>query len=573
MAFNTYYQDELNYLRELGREFAAAYPETGQYLHEAGADPDVERLLEGTAFLTGRLRQKLDDELPEFTHGLIETFWPQYLRPIPAMTTVQFDAVRAGDKEIRRIPRGAALHSVPVDGTRCRFHTLYDVDVLPLRIDTLVLRANHPACIRVTLRANDGVRWDKLGIDALRFHCAGSPALANALWLCLTRHCTAVTLECGDRRVPLPRERLRMIGFAPEEALYPDARTSFPGFALLHEYFAFPAKFAYVEVGGLAALAQCEAGRDVVLEFAVSDIPDGMAQVQVGNLQLGCTPAINLFPHQAAPIGIDAARKEYKVVPAGDNPAHFDVWSVDAVTGIVPGDARLHPFRPLHQDGTAMAGSEGAFVIRRKPALIGAGADCYLALAGNLPGVETLSLDVTCTNGRLPQALGPGDLATPTASCPPGIRFRNLTKPTPSMALPLGGALEWRLLGHLSLNYRSLADVGALRSLLDLYNVRAWFDQPSRQAHRRLIDSIQAVTAVPATQVADGALLRGIAVTVDLAPAGFDGEGDLVLFASILDGFFAQYVALNAFSRLTVRSADGSNERRFVARLGERRLL
>jgi type VI secretion system protein ImpG len=32
-------------------------------------DPYVERLFEGFAFLMGRLREKLDDDLPELTEG------------------------------------------------------------------------------------------------------------------------------------------------------------------------------------------------------------------------------------------------------------------------------------------------------------------------------------------------------------------------------------------------------------------------------------------------------------------------------------------------------------------------
>lgn len=573
MPFNTYYQDELNYLRELGREFAAAYPEAAQYLTEAGSDPDVERLLEGTAFLTGRLRQKLDDELPEFTHALIETFWPHYLRPTPAFTTLQFEASRPNDKEIRRIPARSAVDSVPVDGTTCRFHTIYDVEVPPLQVTNLVLRSTHPASIRVTLKANEGVRWSTLGLKHLRFHCAGAPAQANALLYCLTRSCIGVTLCCGEQRIPLPQGAWRGMGFEAGESLYPGSNTTFPGFVLLHEYFAYPAKFSYVEVGGLAALAGFPPGEEVVIEFTLSEVPAGMAQVAQGNLLLGCTPAVNLFTHEAVPISIDSARSEYKVIPAGDDPGHFDIWSIDAIAGIIPGEGKPKPFRPLHQDGMAHAPPGGTYLVRRKPAVVGTGNDCYLSIAASFPGVETLSLDVTCTNGRLPQALGPGDITTPTQTCPPGVRFRNLTKPTASLSMPLGGSLEWRLLGHLTLNYRSLADVGALRSLLDLYNIRAWFDQAARQAHRRLLDAIRAVTAEPATQVADGALLRGIAITVDVDPTGFDGEGDLVLFGNLLDAFFAQYVSLNAFSRLTIRGIGGGEDRRWPARLGRRRLI
>lgn len=61
MTSSKYYIDELTYLRELGREFAIAHPQAAPLLAEAGTDPDVERLLEGFAFLTAQLREKLED--------------------------------------------------------------------------------------------------------------------------------------------------------------------------------------------------------------------------------------------------------------------------------------------------------------------------------------------------------------------------------------------------------------------------------------------------------------------------------------------------------------------------------
>ena len=73
---NKDYQDELQYLRDLGKEFAAAYPAIAPMLAERGGDPDVERLLEGVAFLTGKIRQKLDDELPEVIHSVAALLFP-----------------------------------------------------------------------------------------------------------------------------------------------------------------------------------------------------------------------------------------------------------------------------------------------------------------------------------------------------------------------------------------------------------------------------------------------------------------------------------------------------------------
>ncbi|MFO6378459.1 type VI secretion system baseplate subunit TssF, partial [Pseudomonas aeruginosa] len=91
MSFNHYYQSELTALRQLGRRFAERSPALAPFLGQVGRDPDVERLLEGFAFLTGRLRQKLDDELPELSHSMMHLLWPNYMRPLPAFSILQFD--------------------------------------------------------------------------------------------------------------------------------------------------------------------------------------------------------------------------------------------------------------------------------------------------------------------------------------------------------------------------------------------------------------------------------------------------------------------------------------------------
>lgn len=85
MSNSKYFQDELTYLRESGSEFAKYHPKLTHFLSEGTFDPDVERLLEGFAFLTGRIREKIDDELPELTQSLMTLLWPHYMRSIPSL--------------------------------------------------------------------------------------------------------------------------------------------------------------------------------------------------------------------------------------------------------------------------------------------------------------------------------------------------------------------------------------------------------------------------------------------------------------------------------------------------------
>lgn len=104
-----YYRQELNYLRQLSKQLATEKPNLARFLAEKGADPDIERLLEGVAFLTGNLRQKIEDEFPELTHGLIKMLWPNYLRPVPSMTLIEYSPDMDKTSVPVRIPRNEQL--------------------------------------------------------------------------------------------------------------------------------------------------------------------------------------------------------------------------------------------------------------------------------------------------------------------------------------------------------------------------------------------------------------------------------------------------------------------------------
>ena len=82
------YQDELTHLREVGAEFAREHPKVASRLGMEGlevADPYVERLLEGFAFLTARVQLKLEAEHPRLIAHLLESIYPNFLSPVPSM--------------------------------------------------------------------------------------------------------------------------------------------------------------------------------------------------------------------------------------------------------------------------------------------------------------------------------------------------------------------------------------------------------------------------------------------------------------------------------------------------------
>ncbi|VVP40698.1 hypothetical protein PS893_04836 [Pseudomonas fluorescens] len=112
-----YFDAEMRYLREAGQEFAQAFPDRAAQLNldKPGArDPYVERLFEGFAFLMGRLREKLDDDLPELTEGLVSLLWPHYLRTIPSLSIVELGRAAADVQHLARGQGGAAAGAAEV---------------------------------------------------------------------------------------------------------------------------------------------------------------------------------------------------------------------------------------------------------------------------------------------------------------------------------------------------------------------------------------------------------------------------------------------------------------------------
>ena len=136
-----YYNKELRHLREIGGEFAGEFPKIASRLALDSfecADPYVERLLEGFAFLSARVQLKIDAEFPRFTEHLLEFVYPHYLSPTPSMAIVQMqpDTGELSLEEGFPIPRHTSLRSEIGKGeqTACEYRTAQDVTLWPLEI-------------------------------------------------------------------------------------------------------------------------------------------------------------------------------------------------------------------------------------------------------------------------------------------------------------------------------------------------------------------------------------------------------------------------------------------------------
>ncbi|MFC0401237.1 type VI secretion system baseplate subunit TssF [Paraburkholderia rhizosphaerae] len=573
-----YYEAEMRYLHEAGKEFARAFPDRARELdldRVGERDPHVERLFEGFAFLMGRLRHKLDDELPELTEGLVSMLWPHYLRMIPSLAILELVPEAGALQKHETLDAGLEATSDPV-ATRanggaegdasieCVYRSTQAVDLYPLSLTEagVYAREDGRSVIRFRLAIQTQAQRERLQVPRLRLYLNADRPVALTLHAALAAPPVAVQIRAPgwpeDRPgapLAMPDLRLAPAGFAPDERLWPKADNAFGGYQLLLEYFTFPEKFMFIDLLGLdlRAIPASAAWVDVEVVLA-RPYPDDM-RFNADNVRLYCTPVINLFAVKADPVSVTQHETEYRVTAKGQSGTPVDVYSVDTVSGFDRGRRFEYvPFAAFRHRGGMLRHElpERYYHTRMRRAPSGR-FDTWIVLGGhawehaNLLPAETLSLSVTGTNGMLPRkALREAGITRMRGGFNNIGAVRNLTAPTLPVYPPTGDRFQWRVLSHLAPNYLSLLDAEILRGSLALY------DWTEGELNRRRIEAIIDVRHRPLHKLVKGGLMRGVEITVMLDSGRFAGDGDLELFGGMLNRFLGLYATLNLYTKLVI---------------------
>lgn len=559
-----YFDAEMRYLREAGKEFALAHPDRAAMLDldKAGMpDPFVERLFEGFAFSIGRLREKIDDDLPEFTEGLVSLLWPHYLRTIPSLSVVEITPNIQYMKMSEKVPKGFEVISQPVGPkkTVCRYRTTAALPLRPIQISQVSLRTEIDGRSLLCLRFNcsDQADWEQIDLSKLSIYLNGDGPTSSALHLALTKRIAQLYW-----RTSLDTERKSFDGyFAPkgfgeDDYLWPKSTSAFSGYQLLLEYFTFREKFMFVTLHGLEKIKLAERTQWFELELVLSEQWDVNLPLKAEHLRLHCTPVINLFDIDADPLVINGLESEYLLRPVRIQDGHTEIYSVDEVVGSVGNiETRYVPFTSFQHKGGMQRSSapERYYHTRVKRGLSGLH-DTWLILGGQdwQPEQsmlkETVSLQMTGTNGQLPRKALQSTLLNRCAQALQiPLQVRNLCKPSLPVYPPAEDRFHWRILSHLGSSFLNLmANAEVLRGTLALYN---WTDD---EMNKRKLDALLEVKHEQIQRFEQGYLVRGVDIQVTLDSNGFTGEGDIHLFGEMLNRFFALYADIHLFNQLTL---------------------
>ncbi|MBK8262278.1 MAG: type VI secretion system baseplate subunit TssF [Nannocystis sp.] len=576
MDIHAYYTSELAYLRETAQAFAREHPANAAALQGRGNDPDVERLLEGVAFLTAGLRARIDQAGMQLAHSLAELTLPHLLRSLPATTIVELTPNIRALRARQRVPKGQPLLARPLEGTACRFTTCWDVDLWPIELQGARLDRTRSdrTVIRLDLAVSDAGRG-ALGEEApLRFFLYHhEPALPATLMLWLRRHLIGVTVlstKGGGATTTLPADTAIRALSHHQHPIFPWPATAPAGYRSVLEVMALPDGHCFFEFHGLhhAEIADASA---LTVELTFERPPPLPAAIGPDTFRLHCTPAINLFQVPGEAIAYDPLVREAIVRADAVDPRHMEVFDVTSVIAADRSQGARRTYAPFTRVATSAGRRPPCYALRRAYSPIDGGLDTYLSLVEppELRGKEgeVLSLQLLCTNRALARGLQVRDLGEAQTGAL-FTTYTNITPVSPPVRMALGIEALWRLLSHLAANQRGPADAEALRGLLSLYNFYAGADAQLGPTNERQIEAVRQVSREAVTRLIRGVPVRAIRTTIELDERGFPGQGRAHLFGAALSELFASLVNINAASEVRVVLLPSKQEYVWPVRIG-----
>lgn len=544
------YQLELQALKENAREFAKKYPALAPHLSGTSNDPDVERILQGTAYLSAGIQERLDTDFPEFAQSILRLVAPEYLKDIPATTIVEFKPRNILNNTVT-IKKGAKVDSQKVQGTSCRFQTCYPVDVHPLMVNAVELNQHGQYSELDVIINNTSLSNTDVLLSELPLHLSGDYVNASQLYYLLTKKLVSISIVHGNNTIHLPDAKVSPMAWDDDFTLLESGATQLNSYRRVQEYFINKYKFLFVKLTGLDSKTPLP--KAFKLRFRINQSTEN-TQVNINSFKLFCAPAVNLFDTTAEPIPLDHKQSDLHIKPIRNTNNQYSIYSILNVQG----QSRRSSERTEYLDFSLSAKNQNTLpvyeLIQRRSDQANDKSILRVSFpeGHNLPMREVLTADIRCSNGPLTQGLKVGDINVNTPDVPDLVSLSNISSVSDYIPAQTEGDVLWSLLAHLTVNYLPMANLSNLKVLLNLYNPTNQADAKEKAANNKRIDSILQLNSSHVERLHRGYLVKGQKIELSVDGSGFASNGDMYLFGELLYKLYSQFSDVNSFIEFTM---------------------
>lgn len=349
-----YYQNELNFLRNYGKEFANKFPKIAKRLDlgdNESFDPHTERLIESFAFLCAKLQKQIDDQYSPIAYDLLNIICPSILKQIPscAFAQLNINMNKVANSAGYTIARGSNIFA-STEHT-CTFTTTCDVQLFPLEIINaqIISKENflkpeflnffHPSLQYIKLSIKHHGEKDTLRPKKIRIYLNGNFLTKTMLYSSMFIQNTETIIE--KNQTFCLNHPIQPIGHTKNETMFTVDNTIHSEFNLLKEYFYFPDKFLGFDLEFSDQMSVIQSNSENQHDnFSKNEMIDDNFNVYIPitdyNFEikkelflLHAVPIVNIFSKTTDPINMDYKQLYYKLEPDVRNYDLYEIYSID----------------------------------------------------------------------------------------------------------------------------------------------------------------------------------------------------------------------------------------------------
>lgn len=445
--FKRYFDDEIYFLKESGKQFAKDYPDVGALLEGSSAqdrDPAVERLLEGFAFLTARIRQEMDHESNSLAKELIESTQPDLLQPLPSSTLVQIQPPHS-ELEQHLVYRDMPITTahLPALGYACQF----SIDDARLFTNTQLVHvgistdfAGHD-CIDLHFNRNT----PSVETETIALYVNGESTFAWTFWYFLVN-------------LVEPNSSLNIKPYL--------TTLDQCGWSKVRSFFSMEERFRMFTLD----LPSFSNEFKIQLKLKQKFPEHFNKHIHTHSLLTNVFPVVNRFSQGTEPVSIDHRQFEYRITPkVGRKQEILAIKSVKAGCIKKPSQfANIPAFAHVGEESSDSTDSFYRFDSRMDRQGL---ATAWITVSGLSSDVDTLSIEATCCDGfHIRDSIHPKDLLTAKDSKFADCTLQVLLRPTTILRGPIHKEQQWKLLGFLTVALNSLTEPNYLKKALSVWN-------------------------------------------------------------------------------------------------------
>lgn len=547
--FDQYYRDELNRLRQLATDYADKEPELARHL-VPGSDPDVERLLEGVAFLTAGLRDQLDREAPRFTRNLLEILDPTRLQALVSTTLIGFTP-RSGLKAAQVLPAGTPLGNQLNQEKRVEFTTTHTCRVTPLEIIHCSTNQQPTGgitkrCLTLTLRSLAGGLGASLSDYPLNIHLVAPLGISADLYWLLLHACQQVDVLLDQQQTTHLKAHIKALD-------QPLQKERLPGEAAMCNYLHSPEAAMAIQIR-FEGLDTLNKANELKLNFWIDESQVFLPTIEKHYFKLHCVAAHNQFLRHLPPFLRDDRHLLQPLQARQKKQEMLLIQAIEQIQGQYATSNESHTYQPyweaeetayvhayqLHHEQSPITGLPSSRLLLTQGKGVPTGQE------------EMIRVNAWCSNGKSATQLLPGDLNAHLNATPETVDFSNLTTSTAWKVPQLDPTSERQQVAELSRGNTSLFSQNGLLQRLREMAERVSPDESRLTINQKKLDAIQKVTVRPTEKLLEQSLYRGLEMNVSINFQAFNSKGDALGFCSRLDRLLALMAPINHFSALYV---------------------